>query len=254
MESWIIPLDTEQQAFVDFLHQQGAVLFGDFTLKSGAKSPVFVNVFNAVKNGEGLSRVGRAYARELRHFCTIHELDPTNLFLFGPAYKGIGLAAAVSSSCHDLFGWNTRWGYDRKEAKVIGERTGTIQTSRDEILGMLDGELKNDDQVIIIDDVITRGDAKLEGIEKIRLFAEVKGIKVNLAGILTLVDRVEGAEDLRNQTVVTSVINLPTVAHHLHQHQMISDADYERFMEYFQTHGIDASVYFAKAGVSKKRE
>lgn len=248
MQAWIQPVNPELREFVEFLHAQGAIMFGDFILKSGAHSPVFVNIFNAVKNGEGLARVGARYAARLVEFCTAREISPAHLFVFGPAYKGIELAATCARALYALgaldavdatdFAWNVRWGYDRKEAKVTGERTGEVREAKDRVKGLVDGALQDGDNVVIVDDVLTRGDAKLEAIAKLERYAEVMDLDVTVAGILTLVDRVEGGADLRARLPVVSVLNLPTVADVLHGAGKLPRAHYDQYARYFAEKGL----------------
>ncbi|MHA1732061.1 MAG: orotate phosphoribosyltransferase [Promethearchaeota archaeon] len=238
LDEWVEPVSGADRELAHFLHSQGAVLFGEFTLKSGASSPVFVNVFNAVKDGDGLRRVGGAYAGRIHEFCVANRVDPGRLFLLGPAYKGIPLAAAAAHSLRVEFSWNVRWGYDRKEAKLVGERSGLAKKPGEEVLGMVDGDIRDGDVVVVVDDVITRGDAKLDVIGKVGNLARVRGIAVRVLGIVTLVDRVEGAMELREKYEVAHVLNLPTVARVLHDDGKVSEANFRQYVEYFAEKGL----------------
>lgn len=137
-----------QKAFLDFAIQQQVLRFGEFTLKSGRKSPYFFNagLFNT---GEAMSKLGQFYAS------TIVNTDIDFDILFGPAYKGIPLATATAVALHDHHGINTPWCFNRKEAKDHGEGGN-----------MVGAPLKG--RVAIVDDVITAGTAIREVMEIIK--------------------------------------------------------------------------------------
>lgn len=240
LESWAErrPLSPVLQNLVTFLHEVGAIAFGTFTLKSGITSPIFVNLFAAIRSGGGLARVGKHLARVVVETVERFELEPSKLFLFGPAYKGVPLAAATALQLSVEMGWSVRWGYDRKEAKLTGERTGQVTGDVDLVKGMVDGELRDGDSVLVIDDVLTRGDAKLEAIGKVEALARVLGLGVEVVGVVTLVDRVEGALNLRSKVPVFSALTLPVVAHHLYHSGSLSRDDYERYASYFAPKAI----------------
>lgn len=134
--------------FIELALARQALRFGEFKLKSGRLSPYFFNagLFN---DGASLARLGRCYAA---------AIDASGMgfdMLFGPAYKGIPLAAATAIALATHHGRNVPWAYNRKEAKDHGES------------GILVGApLKG--RVVIIDDVITAGTAIRESIELIR--------------------------------------------------------------------------------------
>lgn len=132
-----------QREFIRFALDREVLRFGDFTLKSGRKSPYFFNagLFN---NGASLARLGRFYAQALIH-SGLEEVD----VIFGPAYKGIPLAAVTAVALAESFDRNLPYCFNRKEAKDHGEG-GTL------VGAPLQG------RVLIVDDVITAGTAVRE--------------------------------------------------------------------------------------------
>ncbi len=150
-----------KQAFLEFLIHQGVIKFGEFTLKSGRKSPYFFNagLFNT---GQGIGKLGRFYAQ------AIVEADLKYDALFGPAYKGITVAVATAIALAEQHGKNVPCVYNRKEAKDYGEG-GSI------VGGPLEGK------VLIIDDVITAGTAVRAAVQQIRAAgAEPAGVVISL--------------------------------------------------------------------------
>ena len=155
----------ESNAFVEFALQRQALLFGEFTLKSGRLSPYF---FNAGKfnQGQDFAQLGEYYAQTL--------VDSGVVFdgLFGPAYKGIPLATAVSIALHTHHQRSVGVTFNRKEAKTHGEA------------GMLVGaELTG--KVVIVDDVITAGTAIRESM------AIINDSEAQLAAVIVALDRQE---------------------------------------------------------------
>lgn len=138
-----------QREFIRFALDKQVLRFGEFTLKSGRKSPYFFNagLFNT---GSALGRLGRFYAQAFVH----SELDDIDV-IFGPAYKGIPLAAVTAVSLAESFDRDVPYCFNRKEAKDHGEG-GTL----------VGAPLKG--RVLIIDDVITAGTAVREVMEIIK--------------------------------------------------------------------------------------
>ncbi len=164
---------TEYQiAFIDLALSRGALRFGSFRLKSGRESPYFFNA-GLFSDGEAMATLGRCYADAL-----VASGLPFDM-LFGPAYKGIPLAAATAIALADRHGRNVPYAYNRKEAKMHGEG-GTLVGSP--LIG----------RVIIVDDVISDGAAKRESIDLIR-FAGAEP-----AGVLLALDRQERGEGERS--------------------------------------------------------
>ena len=132
-----------QREFIQFALDREVLRFGEFTLKSGRKSPYFFNagLFNS---GGALARLGRFYAQALVH----SELNDVDV-IFGPAYKGIPLAAVTAVALADSFDRDLPYCFNRKEAKDHGEGGSLVGAP-------LEG------RVLIVDDVITVGTAVRE--------------------------------------------------------------------------------------------
>jgi orotate phosphoribosyltransferase len=154
-----------QHEFIDFAIQAGVLRFGEFTLKSGRISPYFFNagLFNT---GEHLARLGRSYAQAIVDSGIAFDV------LFGPAYKGIPLAAAASIALADHHGRSLPWCFNRKEAKDHGEGGNLVGAP-------LAG------RVLVIDDVITAGTAIRESV------GIIQGAGAALAGVVIALDRQE---------------------------------------------------------------
>ncbi|ODU95063.1 MAG: orotate phosphoribosyltransferase [Lysobacterales bacterium 66-474] len=158
-------LQPHQRIFLDTAFARGVLRFGEFTLKSGRLSPYFFNM-GRIDSGKALAEVGTAYA------ATLAASDMRFDMLFGPAYKGIPLAAATAIALAREHGRDLPWAYNRKEAKDHGEG-GVI------VGAPLAG------RVLIVDDVITAGTAVRESL------ALIRGAGAAVAGVLVALDRQE---------------------------------------------------------------
>ncbi|SDH75342.1 orotate phosphoribosyltransferase [Vibrio xiamenensis] len=154
-----------QREFIEFALEKGVLKFGEFTLKSGRKSPYFFNagLFNT---GRDLARLGRFYAAALADSGI--EFD----VLFGPAYKGIPIATTTAVALADRHDIDTPYCFNRKEAKDHGEGGNLVGSA-------LEG------RVMLVDDVITAGTAIRESMQTI------KANGADLAGVLVAIDRQE---------------------------------------------------------------
>jgi orotate phosphoribosyltransferase len=161
-------MDQLPRQFIEFALHAGVLKFGDFTMKSGRRSPYFFNS-GLFSRGSTLGRLVRFYAQALLAARATGRVDFD--MLFGPAYKGITLAAGTAMALAD-FGVDVPFAFNRKEAKDHGEG-GLIVGSP------LEG------RVLIVDDVITDGAAKRESVELIRAHGATP------AGVLIALDRCE---------------------------------------------------------------
>lgn len=154
-----------QREFIEFALEKEVLKFGEFTLKSGRKSPYFFNagLFNS---GRDLARLGRFYAQALVDSGISYDV------LFGPAYKGIPIATTTAVALADHHDMDTPYCFNRKEAKDHGEGGNLVGSA-------LEG------RIMLVDDVITAGTAIRESMQII----QANG--ADLAGVLVAIDRQE---------------------------------------------------------------
>lgn len=158
-------MEQYKQEFIEFMVESQVLKFGEFTLKSGRKSPFFMNA-GAYVTGGALRKLGEYYARAIQeHFGLDFDV------LFGPAYKGIPLAVATTMAISELYGKEIRYCANRKEVKDHGD-TGIL----------LGSKLKDGDRVMMIEDVTTSGKSIEETVPIIKAQAdvEIKGLMVSL--------------------------------------------------------------------------
>ena len=158
-----------KQEFIDFMVESQVLKFGEFTLKSGRKSPFFMNAGAYVTGGQ-LERLGEFYARAIHDTYGL-EFD----VLFGPAYKGIPLAVATVMAISRLYGKEIRYCANRKEVKNHGD-TGIL----------LGAKLRDGDRVVIIEDVTTSGASMAETVPILRAQA-----KAEIVGLMVSLNRME---------------------------------------------------------------
>lgn len=159
-------MEQYKQEFINFMVDSQVLRFGDFTLKSGRKSPFFMNAGLYV-TGSQLKKLGEYYAK------AIHDVYGDDFdVLFGPAYKGIPISVVTAIAYSELYGKEIRYCSDRKEAKDHGADKG----------GLLGSPLKDGDRVIMIEDVTTSGKSMEETVPKVKAAAnvEIKGLMVSL--------------------------------------------------------------------------
>jgi orotate phosphoribosyltransferase len=159
-------LKAYQTEFIQLALKHQVLRFGDFTLKSGRKSPYFFNAGN-FKTGGALAKVGEFYASAIKNSGV--EFD----VLFGPAYKGIPLAAATSIAMFSMYGDDVPYTFNRKEAKDHGEG------------GTLVGAPVKGQRVLILDDVISAGTAIRETMTLLNASEAIA------AGVVIALDRQE---------------------------------------------------------------
>ena len=162
-------MEAYKKEFIEFMVESEVLKFGDFTLKSGRKSPFFMNA-GAYVTGSQLSRLGEYYAKAIHdHYGTDFDV------LFGPAYKGIPLSVATTIAFSRLYGKEIRYCSNRKEVKDHGDK------------GILLGSpIQDGDKVIIIEDVTTAGTSIQETLPIIKAQGDV-----DVMGLVVSVDRME---------------------------------------------------------------
>lgn len=154
--------------FISFMTDAGVLTFGDFTTKSGRKTPYFVNTGN-YKTGMHISILGDYYAD-----LVVASGEKCNA-IYGPAYKGITLAAATASSLYRNHGINIPYFFNRKEVKDHGEGGSLIGYKP-----------KDGDNIVIIEDVVTAGTAVRESLQLLKAVANV-----TVSALFVSVDRME---------------------------------------------------------------
>ncbi len=162
-------MEAYKQEFIEFMVDSQVLKFGEFILKSGRKSPFFMNAGLYV-TGAQLEKLGEYYAK------AIHENYGEDFdVLFGPAYKGIPLSVATTMAFHRLYGKEIRYCSNRKEAKDHGDA------------GILLGSpIKDGDKVVIIEDVTTSG----KSIEETFPIIQAQG-NVEIVGLMVSLNRME---------------------------------------------------------------
>jgi orotate phosphoribosyltransferase len=159
--------------FIEFMLRSGALLFGDFTTKSGRRSPYFINA-GAYRTGEQLARLGRFYADCIEENIAAGGVARDVRALFGPAYKGIPLAVSAAIALSER-GRPISYCFNRKEAKDHGEG------------GELVGYVPQDgDGLLIVEDVVTAGTAVKETLSILKRAADLR-----VEGLVVAVDRME---------------------------------------------------------------
>ena len=163
-------MEQYKQEFIEFMVESDVLKFGNFVLKSGRKSPFFMNA-GAYVTGSQLHKLGQYYAKAI-HARYGDDFD----VLFGPAYKGIPLAVVTAIAYSELYGKEIRYCSDRKEEKDHGADKG----------GFLGSALKDGDRVVMIEDVTTSGKSMEETVPKVKGAADVE-----IVGLMVSLDRME---------------------------------------------------------------
>ncbi|HKU45023.1 MAG TPA: orotate phosphoribosyltransferase [Polyangiales bacterium] len=218
-----------KRQFIEFMVQCEVLRFGDFTAKSGRKTPYFVNT-GRYRTGAQLARLSRFYAQTLRA-----ELGAEFDVLFGPAYKGIPLAAATAMALHEDYGHEVGFCFNRKETKDHGEGGSLVGHT-----------LQDGDRVVIIEDVTTAGSSIRETVPLLQAAAKVK-----LTALIVSVDRMErgtghiGALREIGQTFgmrTFAIVTVDEIIEHLRATPidgriLLDDATYRRMLDYRAAYG-----------------
>jgi orotate phosphoribosyltransferase len=179
--------------FIAFLIRENALRFGNFILKSGGKSPFFINLGD-ICSGEALQFIGQVFALKIKNDFGFVDI------LFGPPYKGISLVSATAIAWQQIFKKPIYMCYNRKEAKTHGEA------------GMFVGRLpQKGDRIVVVDDVLTTGGTKVDAIKMIESTFDVE-----IAGIIVTVDRRAKGVDLGlGDYPFSSIVSLPHIIGYL---------------------------------------
>ena len=227
-------MEDYKKEFIEFMVDSEVLKFGDFTLKSGRKSPFFMNA-GAYVTGTQLMRLGDYYARAI-HDAYGDDFD----VLFGPAYNGIPLAVTTAVSYSRLFGKDIRYCANRKEAKDHGDAGILLGTG-----------LKDGDKVVIIEDVTTSGKSMEETVPIIRAQA-----KIDIRGLIVSLNREErgqgdkGALDEIKDKYgfqTKAIVNMSEVVDYLydkpyHGKVYIDDEMKSRLDDYYRQYGAAVGI------------
>ena len=162
---------TYQEEFIVFMVRSGVLTFGDFTTKSGRKTPYFINTGN-YKTGAQADALGSYYAACIHEH--LGEAGGADV-LFGPAYKGIPLVVSAAASLYRNYHEDYPYAFNRKEKKDHGEGGNLVGA-----------KIREGDRIAIVEDVVTAGTAVRESIELFKSVADVK-----MAYLFVSVDRME---------------------------------------------------------------
>ena len=224
-------MEQYKKEFIEFMIDCNVLKFGDFTTKSGRKTPFFVNT-GFYRTGSQLRKLGEYYAKAIRStYGTDFDV------LFGPAYKGIPLTVAASMSLSEQFGADVRYCSNRKEVKDHGDK------------GILLGSpILDNDKVVIIEDVTTAGTSIGETMPIIKAQAE----NVSVIGLVVSVDRMErGTGEVSALTEIsqtygmktTAIVTMADVVEHLYNKEykgrvIIDDTLKKAIDDYYAIYGV----------------
>ncbi|SCH46020.1 Orotate phosphoribosyltransferase [uncultured Clostridium sp.] len=225
-------MESYKQDFIEFMVESKVLKFGDFTLKSGRKSPFFMNAGSYV-TGTQLKKLGEYYAK------AIHDNFGLDFdVLFGPAYKGIPLSVATTMAISDLYGKDIRYCSNRKEVKDHGD-TGIL----------LGSPVKDGDRVMIIEDVTTSG----KSIEETFPILKAQG-DVEIKGLIVSLDRCERGKGTKSALAeikdlygfpTAAIVSMKDVVEHLYNREcegsiVINDQIKAAIDAYYQQYGSQA--------------
>ena len=218
-------MESYKREFIQFLEGAGVLKFGDFTAKSGRKIPYFINA-GMIKTGSDIATLGEFYAKAY-----FEKVGAKKAVLYGPAYKGISLAVSASVALSKN-GLNLPFFFNRKEVKDHGEG------------GVFVGYVpKENEEIVIVEDVITAGTAIRESME---ILSSVKGAKV--AATFVMVDRKEKGKGEKSAMAevgeefgfpVYSVVDVYDIIEYLSEDEKNAE-NIERIKKYLEVYGAKA--------------
>ena len=220
-----------KQEFIEFMVESDVLKFGEFTLKSGRKSPFFMNA-GAYVTGSQLMRLGEYYAKAI-HDNYGDDFD----VLFGPAYKGIPISVVTAVAYSKLYGKEIRYCSDRKEEKDHGADKGSF----------LGSSLKDGDRVIMIEDVTTSGKSMEETVPKVKgaanveilgLMVSLNRMEVGLGGEKSALEEIQEKYGFR----ACAIVSMAEVVEHLYNREcqgrvVIDDTIKAAIDKYYEEYG-----------------
>lgn len=225
-------MEQYKKEFIDFMVESNVLKFGEFTLKSGRKSPFFMNA-GAYVTGSQLRRLGEYYAKAI-HDTYGDDFD----VLFGPAYKGIPIGVVTAIAYSTLYGKEVRYCSDRKEDKDHGADKGSF----------LGSSLKDGDRVIMIEDVTTSGKSMEETVPKVRKAADVE-----IVGLMVSLNRMEVGQGGKGSALdeikerygfdANAIVSMEDVVEYLYNKEwngkvLIDDTLKAAIDEYYEKYGV----------------
>lgn len=224
-------MEAYKAEFIEFMVESDVLKFGEFTLKSGRKSPFFMNA-GAYVTGSQLKRLGEYYAK------AIHDKYGDDFdVLFGPAYKGIPISVVTAIAYSELYGKEVRYCSDRKEEKDHGADKGSF----------LGSKLQDGDRVVMIEDVTTSGKSMEETVPKVKGAADVE-----IVGLMVSLNRMEkgkGDKSALSEIKETygfetnAIVTMEEVVEHLYNREcngkvVIDDKIKEAIDAYYEMYGV----------------
>lgn len=224
-------MEQYKQEFIEFMVDSNVLKFGTFTLKSGRKSPFFMNAGSYV-TGAQLKKLGEYYAK------AIHDKFGTEFdVLFGPAYKGIPLSVTTAIAFHELYGKEIKYCSNRKEEKDHGGDAGIL----------LGSPINDGDRVVIIEDVTTSG----KSIEETFPIIKAQG-DVTILGLMVSLNRMEkgkGEQSALSEIQekygfpADAIVSMAEVIEHLYNREykgnvLIDDTLKEAIDDYYEVYGV----------------
>ncbi|NLZ82560.1 MAG: orotate phosphoribosyltransferase [Clostridiales bacterium] len=224
-------MEQYKKEFIEFMVDAKVLKFGDFTTKSGRKTPFFVNT-GFYRRGSQLRKLGEYYARAIKDKYGL-DFD----ILFGPAYKGIPLSVATSMAISEFYDTDVKYCSNRKEVKNHGD-TGIL----------LGSPISDGDKVIIIEDVTTAGTS----IGETMPILNAQG-KVQVLGLVVSVDRMERGQGTKSALTeikesygieTTAIVTMEEVVKHLYNKPykgkiIIDDKLKEAIDSYYEIYGVE---------------
>jgi orotate phosphoribosyltransferase len=221
-------MDSYKADFIDFMVRSEVLCFGDFTAKSGRKTPYFINT-GRYRSGSQMRRLARFYAE------TIHRSGIAFDLLFGPAYKGIPLAVAIAMALDEQHQMDVGFAFNRKEVKDHGEGGNFVGRTP-----------QSGDRVLIVEDVTTAGTSIHESVPLLRACGDVQ-----LAGLVVSVDRQERGNDERTALAelsaaygmpCLSIVTVDDIIEYLHGrridgHVVLNDSLRKAMLDYRAQYG-----------------
>ncbi|EHR35024.1 orotate phosphoribosyltransferase [Helcococcus kunzii ATCC 51366] len=216
-----------KKEYINFMLESEVLRFGDFTLKSGRKSPFFMNA-GLYKSGYQLKKIGEFYAKSIKENFGL-DFD----VIFGPAYKGIPLSVATTIALNELYGKEVQFSSNRKEIKDHGD-VGIFLGDK------LDRKLK----VLIIEDVTTSGKSIEETYPII-----TRNKDVEVIGLIVSLDRMEYGKD-KSKTALqevselynfktASIVNMKEVVEYLKENtEVLTEDNLKNIEKYYQEYGV----------------